>query len=175
MPKFSWKPLLKPSLANARLAATAALLLLIAVAMIATPPGGVGEMPAAGAQTPPPAAAPDPPQPIEQFLQDRAEERAEERRQLEEILKDYTLSTDLREDAARQILMRAEAIEQETTLEGVLRARGYGDPVVTVHPGSVNVLLRSGALDQRETAAILELAMRETGQGAGDIRIMPVD
>jgi len=174
MPKLSWKSLLKPSLANARLAATVALLLLIAVVAIAAPSGGVGGLPALGAQTTPPAAR-DPAQSIEQFLRERADARTHERRQLEEILKDYTLSTDLREDAARQILMRAEAIEQETALEGVLRARGYEGPIVTVHPGSVNVLIKSGALDQRETAAIMELAMRETGQRAGDIRIMPIN
>ena len=70
------------------------------------------------------------------------------------------------------MLDRAEA---ENTLEGVLRARGFDDAVVTVGERSANVLLRREApLNQRETAVILELVMRETGLTGGSVKIIPV-
>ena len=52
--------------------------------------------------------------------------------------------------------------EQETTIEGVLRARGYADCVATIHEDTANVLVRAEALTRQETAVILELVLRET-------------
>ena len=65
-------------------------------------------------------------------------------------------------------------METETTVEGVLRMRGFEDAVVTVSANSVNVVVRADALSQAESAAILELVMRETGQSGANVKIMTV-
>ena len=61
------------------------------------------------------------------------------------------------------------------TLEGVLRARGYEDAVVTVHQDSVNVLVKAVSLSKSDSAVILELVSRETGQTGGNIKIIPLN
>lgn len=76
--------------------------------------------------------------------------------------------------ARRQLLDMAARAEAEATVEGVLRARGFDDAVVTVSDSAANVLVRREALTQRETAVILELVMRETGLTGGNVKIIPV-
>ena len=53
--------------------------------------------------------------------------------------------------------------------------RGYRDAVATVHEDSVNVLVRADSLSEQECAVILELAMRETGKSAENIKIIPIN
>ena len=64
--------------------------------------------------------------------------------------------------------------EKETTIEGVLRMRGYSGAVATVHEDSVNVLVRAESLSQSETAVILELVLREAGISGGNVKIIPI-
>ena len=65
--------------------------------------------------------------------------------------------------------------EQETTIEGVLRARGYADCVATIHEDTANVLVRAEALTRQETAVILELVLRETDVESGNVKIIPIN
>ena len=52
--------------------------------------------------------------------------------------------------------------------------RGFGDALVTVSANSVNVVVHADTLSQAESAAILELVMRETGQSGANVKIMTV-
>ena len=91
-----------------------------------------------------------------------------------------TMAADEEADAGTRARARSELLtltsrmEVETTVEGVLRMRGFEDAVVTVSANSVNVVVRADALSQTESAAILELVMRETGQSGANVKIMTV-
>lgn len=116
---------------------------------------------------------------VERFRAVREQLRALEKAQLSDIAHDANADAELA-DMARQLLVELCAREeQERTLEGVLALRGWEEPVVTVHRGSVNVLLRSDAgkgdvITQAESAAILELVCRETGVESANVKIMPM-
>lgn len=113
--------------------------------------------------------------PLEKFTIDRAAMRANEISALDKIASDQSASSDVRDEARRLRIKLSEWMEQEATIEGVLRAQGYEGAVVTVHGGSVNVIVRSdGPLEAGAAAAILELAARESGQASGNIKIIPL-
>lgn len=110
---------------------------------------------------------------ITRFRGERERVREVEIQQLNALIADASAGQKLR-DAAREQLTRLVAwMEQETTVEGVLRAQGFYDPLVTVHQGSVNVLVRMKTLTPSDAAKILSLAVRETGQPSENVRILP--
>ena len=112
--------------------------------------------------------------PLQSFRLEREQLRAREEAQLNQII----YSAGAGEDAAqaRQRLMdMLSRAEEESTLEGILLARGFEDAVVNVSAHSADVLLRRDSpLTQRESAVILELVMRQTGLAGGNVKIVPV-
>lgn len=116
---------------------------------------------------------------VERFRAVREQLRALEKAQLNDVAHDADADAELADMARRLLVELCEQEEQERTLEGVLALRGWEEPVVTVHRGSVNVLLRSdaengGVITQAESAAILELVCRETGVEGANVKIMPM-
>jgi stage III sporulation protein AH len=57
-------------------------------------------------------------------------------------------------------------------LEGLLKARGFEDAIVSSRPGSVSVMIKGESITEAEAVQIMELAMRETGDDARNIKIM---
>jgi len=112
---------------------------------------------------------------IARFRGERERVRQVEVEQLNALIQDASAGQQIR-DAAREKLIRlTEWMEQEATVEGVLRAMGFQDPLVTVHQDSVNVLVRTRVLTQPDAAKILSLAARETGESSGNIKVIPVE
>ena len=112
---------------------------------------------------------------IARFREERSRVRDAEIAQLNALIADESAGQDLRDRAREKLINLTGWMEQEVTVEGVLRARGYEDPLVTVHQDSVNVLVRQQALTQSDAARILELTARETGQTGGNIKIIPIE
>lgn len=124
--------------------------------------------PAATAQ---PQAAEDP---LERFRREREQVRQMELEQLRSVAEDPAAGEDIRAQANRQILDLTAYMEQEVTLEGLLRAQGLSDVLCTVHAGSVNVLVRQSQVSRAQSALILDAAIRETGQSGGSVKVIPV-
>lgn len=113
--------------------------------------------------------------PIDEFRTERQKLRAMQKAQLSDIAHDAEAEDETRDLARRQLLEFCSNEEKEMTIEGILAARGFSNPVVTVHSGSVNVLLRTEILTRQQSAVILDLVSRETGAMSGDIKIIPIN
>ncbi len=111
---------------------------------------------------------------IARFRSERETVRKVEIQQLNALIGDESAGQDIRDRAREKLIQLTGWMEQEVTVEGVLRAEGYLDPLVTVHADSVNVLVRTEVLTQADAAKILSLAARETGQSGGNIKVIPV-
>ncbi|MBQ4159285.1 MAG: SpoIIIAH-like family protein [Clostridia bacterium] len=111
---------------------------------------------------------------FEQFRMERKQVRELETVQLTALMNDLSVKEDVRIEAAGMLNEIAERMEMETTIEGILMMRGHEEVVVTVHPGSVNVVLKEGTNNRDECAFILDLVLRETGQTAGNVKIIGV-
>lgn len=111
---------------------------------------------------------------FEEFRLERERVRSLETVQLTALMNDPNAEEEIRLEAARMLNDLAKFMEQETTMEGILKMRGHADCVVTVHASSVNVVIYEGAGGKNEAAFILDLALRETGQSAGNVKILEV-
>lgn len=121
-----------------------------------------------------PVAAQPAKDPIEAFMEERAGMREQERLSLQKIMDDGDADQGLKAEAGARLMRLMNWTEQETTIEGVLRIRGYEDAVVTVHQDSANVLVRRASLTRQESAQVMELVSRETGLLGGNIKIIPI-
>lgn len=120
-----------------------------------------------------PASAAATADPISDYRLEREQQRARQEAQLNELI--YSEGDgELAGRAKAQLMDLLARTEQETILEGILRARGFEDALVTVSDRAANVLVRREALTQRETAVILDLVLRETGLTGGNVKIIPV-
>lgn len=111
---------------------------------------------------------------ITEFRTEREQLRQLQKSQLNDIIYGSGSDEEIIQLAQRQILDMLKTEEQELTLEGVLKMRGFEDVLVTVHSDSINVVVRQETITQQETAVILELVMRETGIGSGNVKILPI-
>ena len=129
----------------------------------------------APAGTPSATAAPGSNDPLEDFRLEREQLRSMQTAQLNDIIHDGGTDQQTRALAQRTLIGLMAWQEQETTIEGVLRARGYADCVATIHEDTANILVRAEALTRQETAVILELVLRETDVDSGNVKIIPIN
>jgi len=113
--------------------------------------------------------------PIGTFVTERQQLRQMQLSQLNEIIHSEDTQPELIALAQQRRMELLKWSEQELTLEGVLKMRGFDDAVVTVHADSVNVLVRRESVSSREAAVILELVTRETGCSGGNVKIIPIN
>ena len=111
---------------------------------------------------------------LSQFRLEREQLRARQEAQLNDIIYSDKSDSQTVALAQEQLLSLLNRAEQELTLEGLLQGRGFEDALVSVGERSANVLLRTDAVTQRESAVILELVLRETGLTGGNVKIIPV-
>lgn len=63
--------------------------------------------------------------------------------------------------------------EQERAIEKLLVAKGFEDAAAFVQEGTATIMVKKEKLTDEEIARILEMAMRQTGQEASNIKIIP--
>ncbi len=107
------------------------------------------------------------------FRSDRDSVREKEIAYLDSMIAETTTDDETRKEANQQKLDLIGQMEKEVTIEGLLKAKGFGDVAVTVHKGSVNVVVAEATLDQTQVAQILDIAQRESGEPAENIKVVP--
>ena len=104
------------------------------------------------------------------FRSERDLTRAQEIKYLDMIVEQGADAETLA-DAQQQKLNIVNFMEKELTVESLLKAKGFNDAAVTLHTGSVNVILSAESLTDEQVAQILDIVMRETGEGAENIKV----
>lgn len=112
---------------------------------------------------------------VSDFRFDRESIRKMEMSQLYALIGNEDTQEEIRMRAQNELLLLISSMDAEAAIEEVLIARGHEDAVVTVHPASVNVVIKSGYDNKAESAFILDLVMRETGQSAGNVKIITAE
>ena len=75
-------------------------------------------------------------------------------------------------DAQQQKLSIVESMEKEMTIESMLKAKGFADAAVTLHAGSVNVVLSAETLTDEQVAQVQDIIVRETGERTENIKVI---
>ena len=112
---------------------------------------------------------------LDAFRTERQQLRQMQLNQLSEMIHAEDTEPEITVLARERQLELMDWSEKETTLEGVLKIRGFKDAVATVHEDSANIIIRAETVSKQEAAVILELVTRETGISSGNVKIIPVN
>lgn len=105
------------------------------------------------------------------FRENREAVRNKEIEYLDAIIADQKTDAETLEDAQRQKMAIVDGMEKEFTIESLLVAKGFEDAAVTIHEGSINVVVDSDSLTSDQVAKILDIVTRETGEKADNIKV----
>jgi stage III sporulation protein AH len=64
-------------------------------------------------------------------------------------------------------------MEQELTLETLIKAKGFEDAIVAIGDGGVNVVVGTAEMSAEEATQILAIITDETDFEATDVKIIP--
>ena len=74
-------------------------------------------------------------------------------------------------EAQKQKMTLVGCMESELNTENLIRAKGFEEVIVSMHNGSVNVIVDADALSDEQVAQILDIVLRETGETAENIKV----
>lgn len=109
------------------------------------------------------------------YRTDRQSTRDQEMLYYEAIITSQTSSADAINLAETKKMALIESMETELVTEGLIKAQGFEDCIVTTSSNSVNVIVKSGELTSSEVAKIVNIVKDQTGAKIDNIKIIPVE
>jgi stage III sporulation protein AH len=109
---------------------------------------------------------------FDDFRKERAASLEKEIQYLDAIINDKNTDKETLADAQQRKMELASSMETETTLEGLIKAKGFADAIVTISKGSVNVIVKTATLTQQQAAQIMDVVKRESGESGENIKII---
>ncbi len=104
---------------------------------------------------------------------DRESTRESEFLYLDAIVNSETATASAKESAEKQKADIVSRMEQELALETIVKAKGFGDAIVTIGDGGVSIVVGSGELTAEQANQILAAVVAETTFKATDVKIIP--
>ena len=105
----------------------------------------------------------------------RTESREQTLMYYDEMIASETASAEAKAEAESARLELMESMETELTLEGLIKALGFDDAIVTSTTENVNVIVKCAELTGTQAAQIKEIVVSETGLSAQNLRIIPTE
>lgn len=109
------------------------------------------------------------------YRTDRELTRSQEILYLDAILSSQTSSEDAKLVAENKKVELVKTMELELVIEGLIKAKGFDDVIVTNTTSNVNVIVKSAELSASEVAQIVSIIQEQTGKGIDNIKILPVE
>lgn len=107
------------------------------------------------------------------YKTERLSNREEEMTYLESVIANSNTDAQTISEAQQMKLEIVANMELESTLEGLLVAKGFEDAIVTCGASSVNVVIKDADLTQAEVAQILDIVTTETQYTASSVKVVP--
>ena len=103
-------------------------------------------------------------------------ERQTTRDEAKELLKSMSTDTanteEIRTKAANDLAAIASAIEKESNIETLVKAKGFSDCLAVIGENSVSIMIKTEGLSQAELAQGKEIAIAETALPGASIKIV---
>lgn len=96
------------------------------------------------------------------FRTERERVRTQEITSIDSIINNANTDTQTLAEAQKMKLEIADIMEKELLIEGLLKAKGFEDAVITLSENSVNVIVKEKDLTQQQVAQVVEIVLRET-------------
>lgn len=109
------------------------------------------------------------------YRTDRQSTRDEEMAYYDAIIASATSSAEAKATAEAKKVSMVENMEMELITEGLIKARGFEDVVVTSSASCVNVIVKSAELTSSEVAQIVSIVQEQSGASLDNIKIIPVE
>ena len=66
-------------------------------------------------------------------------------------------------------------MNMETSMEGLIKAKGFSDAIVSCSDTYINVIVKSAALEENEVSGIVDIVQSQTQKDIDYIKIIPVE
>ncbi|MFA6859841.1 MAG: SpoIIIAH-like family protein [Clostridia bacterium] len=110
------------------------------------------------------------------YRTDRLSTRNQEIAYLDAIIASESSSADAKSVAETKRVQLVQAIESELVMEGLIKAKGFNDVIVTSSTNNINVIVRSiDALEASEVSQIVAIIQEQTSKSIDNIKIIPVE
>ena len=111
---------------------------------------------------------------FDSYRNDRQTTRDQELAYYEAIIKSESSSAETIANAESKKLEIVAQMESELVMEGLIKAKGFADVIVTNSNSYINVLVKSAELQKSEVAQIASVVMEQTGKDIDYIKVIPV-
>ena len=97
------------------------------------------------------------------FRTERERVRTQELTSIDSIINNENTDTQTLAEAKKMKLELTDTMEKELLIEGLLKAKGFEDAVITISDAAVNVIVKQKDLTKQQVAQVLEIVLREAG------------
>lgn len=104
----------------------------------------------------------------------RQKSRDEAVETLQKIFSDTNITDDEKNDAMMTAANLATAIDTESNIESLVKAKGFSDCIAYIDEGKASIVVKSEGLLDNEVAQIKDIIIRESKASAQNISIVPV-
>lgn len=109
------------------------------------------------------------------YRSDREATRNQEIEYYDAIILSESTSAEARKNAETKKAQLIESMETELVTEGLIKAKGFEDVIVTSTTANVNVVVKSAELTSSQVAQIVSIVQQQTGMAIDYIKIIPVE
>lgn len=109
------------------------------------------------------------------YKSDRLSTQEQEKLYLEAIINNENTSSEAKANAEAELLKMAKYMKVQTSLEGLIAAKGFSEVVVSASENNLSVIVKSGGLTSNEVAQIVETVQSNSEYGIENIKIIPVE
>lgn len=109
------------------------------------------------------------------YRSDRESTRDQEMLYYDAIISSDSSTAETIATAESAKLALIDQMEQELVVEGLIKAKGFEDCVVTISDSNVNAVVKASELTSTEVAQIVEIIQSQLATGIENIKIIPVE
>lgn len=109
------------------------------------------------------------------YRTDRESTRDQEMLYYDAIISSETSSESAKQNAEEAKLNLINQMEKELVVEGLIKAKGFEDCVVTLSDSNVNAVVKTSELNSSEVAQIVAVIQSQLSVGIENIKIIPVE
>lgn len=109
------------------------------------------------------------------YRADRTDTRNEEILYLDAIIASSSASAESKASAETKKAELISFMDTELALEGLIKAKGFEDVVISTSSSNINVIVKSAELQESEVAQIVDVIQGQTNYSLDNIKIFPVE
>ncbi len=109
------------------------------------------------------------------YRSDRESTRDQEMLYYDAIIASETSTEDAIKSAEESKLALIEQMEQELVVEGLIKAKGFEDCVVTISGENINAVVKASELSSAQVAQIVSILQAQFNVDIDNIKIIPVE